>query len=120
MASSEERPSAVNEQRMILILITRRKSITDRTIQCKFVVYSAYNITSNYHITWSTGHVAGLVDIHSTHLDDRIAIMREHTPLRDRLLLLRFNVQREGKLHSIKKSKSHCIGFSSTSLPPSI
>lgn len=114
MASSEERPSAVNEQRMILILITRRKSITDRTIQCKFVVYSAYNIT------WSTGHVAGLGDIHSTHLDDRIAIMRDHTPLRDRLLLLRFNVQREGKLHSIKKSKSHCIGFSSTSLPPSI
>lgn len=99
MASSEERPSAVNEQRMILILITRRKSIiTDRTIQCKFVVYSAYNITTNNHITWSTGHVAGLVDIHSTHLDDRIAIMREHTPLRDRLLLLRFNVQREGKL----------------------
>lgn len=83
-----------------------------------FVVYLAYNITIDNHITWSTGHVAGLVDIHSMHLDDRIAIMRDHTPLRDRLLLLRFNVQREGKLHSIKKSKSHCIGFSSTSLPP--
>lgn len=76
-----------------------------------FVVYSAYNITIDNHITWSTGHVAGLVDIHSMHLDDRIAIMRDHTPLRDRLLLLRFNVQREGNSIQLKNQNPIASAF---------